>query len=241
MFLETLTLKPHSCPELGQAEHGAELLTIVARPHADQSENRVPAKNASLDTPPELRPQGRRALSPQQAHLSGPPVLALKVPDASSSQSFGTSEAQSPKRGAVCPRPGKRPSHCAYRAGPWHPRRHLLTGGLHDDKPSGPRGTWEAWRAKDSKDVPGPRSQPWAGQETTGAATSGQRERVRATSVLLGLHWPGTQPPSPCGHSCHHCPLGALHCGPFTTHGAIWQCPPHRPSRRAGPDLESHS
>lgn len=62
-----------------------------------------------------------------------------------------------------------------------------------------------------------------------------------ATSGLLGLHWPGIQPPSPCGRCCHHCPLGALHCGPFTTQGARWQCPPRHPSRRAGPDLESHS
>lgn len=62
-----------------------------------------------------------------------------------------------------------------------------------------------------------------------------------ATSGLLGLHWPGIQPPSPCGRCCHHCPLGALHCGPFTTQGARWQCPPRHPSGRAGPDLESHS
>lgn len=134
MFLETLTLKPHSCPELGEAEQGAELLTHPGQiPRRSHQRTGAHLRRPAWTPPPELRLQGRRALSPHQAHLSGPPVLALKVPDASSSQSFVTSEAQSPKWGAVCPRPGKRPSHCACRAGPWHPRRHLLTGGLHDE------------------------------------------------------------------------------------------------------------
>lgn len=76
------------------------------------------------------------------------------------------------------------------------------------EKPSGPAGAWEAWRAKDSKDAPGPRCQPWEGQEAAGAATSGQRERVRGYASVLGCRWPGIWPPSPCGRCHHHCPPG---------------------------------
>lgn len=109
------------------------------------------------------------------------------------------------------------------------------------DKPSGPGGTWEAWRAKDSKDVPGPRSQPWEGQETAGAAMSSRRERVRG---YISASRPSL------ARNTASLPLQSL-LSPLSSGGpTLWPLhdpwghmavPTRRPSRRAGPDLGSHS
>lgn len=113
--------------------------------------------------------------------------------------------------------------------------------GCRLDKPSGPGGTWEAWRAKDSKDVPGPRSQPWEGQETAGAATSSRRERVRG---YISASRPSL------ARNTASLPLRSL-LSPLSSGGpTLWPLhdpwghmavPTRRPSRRAGPDLGSHS
>lgn len=159
-------------------------------------------------------------------------MLALKVPDASSSRSFVTpgstiSQLQEPSaQGQVSVPPtvhtGQGPGTPAVRFS--QVGCMMNRAGRRLDKPSGPGGTWEAWRAKDSKDVPRPRSRPWEGQEAAGAATSSQRGQGlhQCSSASTGQEY-SLPPPAVAA-------LTTVLWGPYTV----------APSRPTGPDGSAH-
>lgn len=121
-------------------------------------------------------------------------MLGLKVPDACPSELWDFRKHNLPSgelsaQGQVSVPPSVHTGQGPGTPGVTFSQVGCMTNGAGHrlDKPSGPGGTWEAWRAKDSKDAPGPRSRPWDGQETAGAATSSQRERGRG---YVWASWP---------------------------------------------------